>query len=82
MFTKCERVWNENREIGKSLKRESIRRECEASLRRLQVDVIDLYQIHWPEPDEDVEEGWTALAELQGEGKVRYIGVSNFNVDQ
>jgi len=53
----------------------------EASLRRLQLDVIDLYQIHWPEPEEDIEEGWTAMAQLQREGKVRWIGVSNFNVD-
>src|SRR5580700_3294781 len=82
VFTKCERVWNERREIGKSLKADSIRREVEASLRRLQLDVIDLYQIHWPEPEEDVEEGWTAMAQLQREGKVRWIGVSNFNVDQ
>jgi aryl-alcohol dehydrogenase-like predicted oxidoreductase len=81
VFTKCERVWNERREIGKSLKADSIRREVEASLRRLQLDVIDLYQIHWPEPDEDIEEGWTAMAQLQREGKVRWIGVSNFNVD-
>ncbi|MEO8661202.1 MAG: aldo/keto reductase [Bryobacteraceae bacterium] len=82
VFTKCERVWDENRQIGKSLKRDSIRRECEASLRRLKLDVIDLYQVHWPEPDEDIEEGWTAMAELQREGKVRWIGVSNFNVTQ
>jgi aryl-alcohol dehydrogenase-like predicted oxidoreductase len=82
VFTKCERVWNERREIQKSLKAESIRRECEASLRRLKVDVIDLYQIHWPEPDEDIEEGWTELAKLKEEGKVRWIGVSNFNVEQ
>jgi aryl-alcohol dehydrogenase-like predicted oxidoreductase len=82
VFTKCERNWNANREIYKSLKADSIRRECEASLRRLRVDVIDLYQIHWPEPDEDVEEGWTTLAKLQQEGKVRWIGVSNFNVEQ
>lgn len=82
VFTKCERVWNEKREIAKSLKADSIRRECEASLRRLKVDAIDLYQIHWPEPDEDIEEGWTALAALQKEGKVRWIGVSNFNADQ
>src|SRR5690242_20250458 len=82
IFTKCERVWNEKREIGKSLKRDSIRRECEASLRRLEIDVIDLYQIHWPEPDEDLEEGWTTMAELQREGKARWIGVSNFNADQ
>src|SRR5689334_19120211 len=59
VFTKCERIWNEQRLIQKSLKRDSIRRECEASLRRLKVDAIDLYQIHWPEPDEDIEEGWS-----------------------
>ncbi len=82
VFTKCERVWNEKGEIGKSLKADSIRRECEASLRRLKLDAIDLYQIHWPEPDEDVEEGWETLARLKGEGKVRWIGVSNFNTDQ
>lgn len=82
VFTKCERIWDENRQIQKSLKRDSIRREVEGSLRRLKLDVIDLYQIHWPEPDEDVEEGWTTLAELKAEGKVRYIGVSNFNVKQ
>lgn len=82
VFTKCERRWNENREIVKSLKASSIREECENSLRRLNRDVIDLYQIHWPEPDEDVEEGWSTLAELQKEGKVRWIGVSNFNVQQ
>lgn len=82
VFTKCERVWDENRQIGKCLKRDSIRRECEDSLRRLKLDVIDLYQIHWPEPDEDIEEGWAAMAELQREGKVRWIGVSNFNASQ
>ena len=82
VFTKCARIWDENRQIGKSLKADSIRRECEASLRRLKIDVIDLYQIHWPEPDEDVEEGWATLARLKEEGKVRWIGVSNFNLDQ
>src|SRR5262249_6509770 len=82
VFTKCERNWDENRQIYKSLKADSIRRECENSLRRLKVDVIDLYQIHWPEPDEDIEEGWGALAKLKEEGKVRWIGVSNFNVKQ
>lgn len=82
IFTKCARVWNEQREIGKVLKRDSVMRECEDSLRRLQVDVIDLYQIHWPEPDEDIEEGWEACARLQQQGKVRWIGVSNFSVDQ
>jgi len=79
---KCARVWDENRQIGKRLKADSVRSECEASLRRLQVEVIDLYQIHWPEPDEDVEEGWSTLAALQKEGKVRWIGVSNFNAEQ
>ena len=82
VFTKCERRWNEKGEILKVLKRGSIREECENSLRRLKRDTIDLYQIHWPEPDEDVEEGWAAMADLQREGKVRWIGVSNFNVDQ
>ena len=82
VFTKCARVWDERRQIGKSLKAESIRRECEASLRRLKVDVIDLYQMHWPEPDEDIEEDWSAMARLQEEGKVRWIGVSNFHVAQ
>jgi len=82
VFTKCERVWDDNGKVGASLKASSIRRECEASLRRLKVDVIDLYQIHWPEPDADIEEGWTELAKLREEGKVRYIGVSNFNVAQ
>jgi aryl-alcohol dehydrogenase-like predicted oxidoreductase len=82
VFTKCERVWNEKGEIGKVLKADSIRKECEASLRRLGVDRIDLYQIHWPEPDEDIEEGWGTLARLKEEGKVRWIGVSNFTVEQ
>ena len=82
VFTKCERNWNEDREIVPCLKRDAIRKECENSLRRLKVDVIDLYQIHWPEPDEDVEEGWETLARLKDEGKVRWIGVSNFNSAQ
>jgi aryl-alcohol dehydrogenase-like predicted oxidoreductase len=82
VFTKCQRVWNEKREISGSLKAESVRRECENSLRRLRVDAIDLYQIHWPEPDADVEEGWTTLAKLKEEGKVRWIGVSNFAPSQ
>ena len=82
VFTKCERVWDSHGKVGASLKAESIRRECEGSLRRLKTEVIDLYQIHWPEPDEDIEEGWTELARLKQEGKVRYIGVSNFSVEQ
>jgi aryl-alcohol dehydrogenase-like predicted oxidoreductase len=80
IFTKCAMVWDEKREITNSLKQ--IRREVEDSLRRLQVDVIDLYQIHWPKPDEEIEEGWSTMADLQREGKVRWIGVSNFNVAQ
>ena len=82
VFTKCSRVWNDDGEISGNLKAQSIRRECEASLRRLQTEVIDLYQMHWPNPDQDIEEGWEAMAKLQQEGKVRYIGVSNFNVSQ
>ena len=82
VFTKCERVWDADGTIRACLKTASIRRECEDSLRRLQTDVLDLYQIHWPEPDEDIEEGWAELARLQQEGKVRYIGVSNFSVSQ
>src|SRR5215471_4676205 len=82
VFTKCSMVWDERGEIGHRLKADSIRRECEASLRRLRVETIDLYQIHWPDPDEDIEEGWATLAALKQEGKVRHIGVSNFNVEQ
>lgn len=82
IFTKCERIWDESREISKSLKADSIRREIDASLKRLNIEVIDLYQIHWPEPDEDLEEGWSTLADLRAEGKVRHIGVCNFNVAQ
>jgi len=82
VFTKCSRVWDDNGEISGNLKAQSIRRECEASLYRLQTDVIDLYQMHWPDPDRDIEEGWEAMAKLKQEGKVRYIGVSNFDVSQ
>ena len=82
VFTKCARVWDEQRQIGKSLKAASIRRECEASLKRLKVDVIDLYQIHWPEPPEDIEEGWQAVQQLKKEGKIRWAGVSNFSAEQ
>jgi len=82
VFTKCERRWNEHGELSGNLNADSLRAECEASLRRLKVDVIDLYQIHWPIPEEDIEEGWTTLAKLKEEGKVRYIAVSNFNVPQ
>ena len=80
--TKCSRVWDERGTLGSNLKADSIQREAEASLRRLQVDVIDLYQIHWAMPDEDIEEGWSAVAGLIRQGKVRYGGVSNFSVSQ
>jgi len=82
IFTKCSLVWDEKGEIRNNLKAGSIRREVEASLKRLDIDVIDLYQIHWPIPDADIEEGWSAMAKLKQEGKVRAIGVSNFNVEQ
>lgn len=82
IFTKCERTWTERREIVPSLKAASIQREVEDSLRRLDVDVIDLYQIHWPQPEEDIEEGWSTLVKLKEQGKVRAIGVSNFSVEQ
>ncbi|MBW4565898.1 MAG: aldo/keto reductase [Mojavia pulchra JT2-VF2] len=82
IFTKCSMIWNEVGKIGRSLNADSVRKEIEGSLRRLNVEVIDLYQIHWPNPDSEIEEGWTTLAKLKDEGKVRYIGVSNFNVEQ
>lgn len=81
--TKCGRVWEgDSRTIGKSLRRDSIFGEVDRSLRRLRLDVIDLYQIHWPEPDEQVEEGWTAVRDLIALGKVRFGGVCNFNLSQ
>ncbi|MCL5998563.1 MAG: aldo/keto reductase [Chloroflexi bacterium] len=80
--TKCSRRWDETGTPYGNLKRDSLRAECEASLKRLGVDAIDLYQIHWPNPDEAIEEGWSALADLVKEGKLRYIGVCNFNVAQ
>lgn len=82
VFTKCSIVWDDRREVTRSMKRDSIRRECEESLRRLQIDAIDLYQLHWPDPEPDIEEGWRTVVELQKEGKVRWIGVSNFKPAQ
>jgi aryl-alcohol dehydrogenase-like predicted oxidoreductase len=82
VFTKCSQVWDESGNISNNLKKDSVKRECEESLSRLQVEAIDLYQIHWPRPDGDIEEGWEAMAELKEEGKVRHIGVSNFDVEQ
>src|SRR5229473_1196751 len=84
LFTKCVLTWNEKGKIWREFSRDSIRREGEDSLRRLQVDTIDLYQMHWP-PDEGkpgIEEAWETLAALKAEGKVRWIGVSNFNTAQ
>jgi len=82
VFTKGGQPEGPNRTTLQTLKRDSLRRECEASLRRLGAEAIDLYQIHWPIPDEEIEEGWAALVELKEEGLVRHIGVSNFSVEQ
>lgn len=83
VFTKCGMVWDENEKVGYSLRKGSIRRECEASLRRLQRDTLDLYQLHWTADElEETREGWGTLAALQREGKVRWIGVSNASVEE
>jgi aryl-alcohol dehydrogenase-like predicted oxidoreductase len=82
IFTKCSMRWDGERTIYRSLKAASVVEELEASLRRLGVEAIDLYQIHWPSPDEGLEEGWAELARQQAAGKIRWIGVSNFNVAQ
>ena len=82
VFTKCEQNWDANRRQFESMKAADLRQECENSLRRLNVDVIDLYQVHWPRPDAEIEEGWETLAKLREEGKVRYIGLSNFSAQQ
>jgi len=80
VFTKCGLRWDEQGYVHRDLSADSIRSECEESLRRLDVDVIDLYQVHWP--TDHLEEGWSAMAQLQKEGKVRWIGVSNFDVEE
>jgi aryl-alcohol dehydrogenase-like predicted oxidoreductase len=84
VFTKCVMAWDASRKITVNHSAASIRKECEGSLRRLAVDAIDLYQIHWPPADNGpgLEESWQTLAALQKEGKVRWIGVSNFNASQ
>jgi len=82
VFTKASLLEGPGRRVVHSLKRESIIREAHASLERLRIDAIDLYQIHWPIPDEDIDEGWSAFAELKEQGLVRHIGVSNFDVAQ
>ncbi|HEY3760968.1 MAG TPA: aldo/keto reductase [Verrucomicrobiae bacterium] len=83
VFTKCGMLWNDKKEIYYSLRADSVRRECEASLRRLQVDTIDLYQIHWTADElNETIEGWETLAALQKEGKLRWIGLSNATVEE
>lgn len=82
VFTKCSMRWHDDRTIYRSLKAKSLEEELNASLRRLDVDTLDLYQIHWPNPEEEIEEGWSALAKFKEQGKIRHIGVSNFNVEQ
>ncbi len=80
VFTKCSLIWDNDRNISNSLKK--VRQECEASLKRLGVEAIDLYQIHWPNPEAEIEEGWQTMADLKKEGKIRWLGVSNFSVPQ
>ena len=82
VFTKCSMRWNEQREIYHSVTAEGVRYECEQSLKRLDVDTIDLYQIHWPNPENEIEEGWTEMQKLKKEGKIRFAGVSNFTIEQ
>jgi aryl-alcohol dehydrogenase-like predicted oxidoreductase len=82
VFTKCSLLEGPGRRVEHSLKRDSVLREAHASLERLNLDAIDLYQIHWPNPEPDIEEGWRALAELKEQGLVRHIGVSNFDAGQ
>ena len=82
VFTKCSMRWHPDRSIYRSLKAGSLAEELDGSLRRLGVETIDLYQIHWPNPDEELEEGWEALARLKQQGKIRWVGVSNFSIEQ
>ena len=82
IFTKCSMRWDEKRTIYRSLKAGSIQEEVENSLTRLRIEAVDLYQIHWPDPEDELEEAWAAMARLQKQGKVRWLGVSNFNVEQ
>ena len=83
VFTKCGLRWSESGKVHRTLKSDSVRRECEDSLRRLRTEAIDLYQVHWPSVHpEELNEGWATMAQLQKEGKVRWIGVSNFDVQE
>ena len=80
--TKCGMVWDKQNTVGKNLRPESIRKELEASLRRLGTDHVDLYQFHWPDPETPIEDSWRTMSELVAEGKTRHIGVCNFSVAQ
>ena len=80
--TKCSLLWNDKKEKVSCLKAQSVRQECIDSLERLGIETIDLYQIHWPEPDEDLEQAWEEMARLAEEGKIRYLGASNFSIEQ
>jgi len=82
IFTKCSMRWHQDRSIYRSLKAGSLAEELEGSLRRLGVETIDLYQVHWPNPEEEIEEGWAQLERFREQGKVRWLGVSNFSVEQ
>jgi aryl-alcohol dehydrogenase-like predicted oxidoreductase len=82
VFTKCSMRWHQDRTIYRSLKAGSLAEELEGSLRRLGVEAVDLYQIHWPNPEEELEEGWETLARFREQGKIRWVGVSNFSVEQ
>jgi aryl-alcohol dehydrogenase-like predicted oxidoreductase len=82
VFTKCSMRWHSDRSIYRSLKASSLAEELENSLSRLGVETIDLYQVHWPDPAAEIEEGWETLARFKEQGKIRHIGVSNFNVEQ
>jgi aryl-alcohol dehydrogenase-like predicted oxidoreductase len=82
IFTKCSMRWHADRSIYRSLRKGSLQEELDNSLRRLGVETIDLYQIHWPNPEAEIEEGWEKLARFKEQGKIRWIGVSNFNVEQ
>ena len=81
VFTKCSMRWHKDRSIYRSLKAGSLAEELEGSLRRLGVETIDLYQIHWPDPEEELEEGWETLVRFREQGKIRWIGVSNFSIE-
>ena len=82
VFTKLSRVWNDKGEISDDQSVAGVRQQVEDSLRRLQVETIDLMQFHWPRPDEDLESGWETLNQLKREGKIRYVGVCNYNAEQ